>query len=142
MVPPSSSSQPARAPPLFLAAFCGRQGKFNADAAEDGAKAEQGAVPAFREYGLAELRAATSGFSSDNIVSEHGEKAPNVVFRGRLAAGDATIAVKRFNKSAWPDARQFLVRPPMPPHRPLLPLTMLTAILGFCLVPGRRKREM
>ncbi|KAJ6315691.1 hypothetical protein OIU78_019042, partial [Salix suchowensis] len=35
----------------------------------------------FREYSLEQLRAATSGFSSDNIVSEHGEKAPNVVYR-------------------------------------------------------------
>ncbi|XP_078427893.1 serine/threonine-protein kinase BSK5-like isoform X2 [Wolffia australiana] len=74
------------------------------------AEADPGAaVPAFKEYGLAELRVATANFSSEKIVSEHGEKAPNVVFRGRLADGPvATIAVKRFNKSAWPDARQFL----------------------------------
>ena len=63
----------------------------------------------FREYSLEQLRAATSGFSSDNIVSEHGEKAPNVVYRGKLQEDDRWIAVKRFNKSAWPDSRQFLV---------------------------------
>ncbi|KAG6762218.1 hypothetical protein POTOM_032710 [Populus tomentosa] len=62
----------------------------------------------FREYSLEQLRAATSGFSSDNIVSEHGEKAPNVVYRGKLQEDDRWIAVKRFNKSAWPDSRQFL----------------------------------
>lgn len=55
-----------------------------------------------------ELRSATSGFSPDNIVSEHGEKAPNVVYRGKLE-DDVWVAVKRFNKSAWPDSRQFLV---------------------------------
>ena len=56
-----------------------------------------------------QLRVATSGFSPDNIVSEHGEKAPNVVYRGMLE-DDRLVAVKRFNKSAWPDSRQFLVR--------------------------------
>lgn len=56
-----------------------------------------------------QLRVATSGFSPDNIVSEHGEKAPNVVYKGTLE-DDRLVAVKRFNKSAWPDSRQFLVR--------------------------------
>lgn len=56
-----------------------------------------------------QLRVATEGFSSDNIVSEHGEKAPNVVYRGCLEE-ERLVAVKRFNKSAWPDSRQFLVR--------------------------------
>ncbi|XP_022947646.1 probable serine/threonine-protein kinase BSK3 [Cucurbita moschata] len=65
------------------------------------------ALPGFCEYSFDQLRAATSGFSSENIVSEHGEKAPNVVYRGKLD-DDRVIAVKRFNKSAWPDSRQFL----------------------------------
>ncbi|KAE8656783.1 putative serine/threonine-protein kinase [Hibiscus syriacus] len=65
------------------------------------------ALPGFSEYSLDQLRAATSGFSTDNIVSEHGEKAPNVVYRGKLDE-DRLIAVKRFNRSAWPDPRQFL----------------------------------
>lgn len=64
--------------------------------------------PAFCEYSLNQLRAATSGFSPENIVSEHGEKAPNVVYRGKLEDG-RWIAVKRFNRSAWPDSRQFMV---------------------------------
>ncbi|CAH1432496.1 unnamed protein product [Lactuca virosa] len=64
--------------------------------------------PCFREYKLDELRAATGGFSIENVVSEHGEKAPNVVYKGKLPDGDSLIAVKRFNKSAWPDTRQFL----------------------------------
>ena len=71
-------------------------------------ESEQVLLPRFREYGLDQLRAATSGFSVDSIVSEHGEKAPNVVYKGRLEDG-RWIAVKRFNKSAWPDTRQFLV---------------------------------
>lgn len=67
------------------------------------------ALPGFREFNLDQLRAATSGFCADNIVSEHGEKAPNVVYKGRLVDEDRWIAVKRFNRSAWPDSRQFLV---------------------------------
>ncbi|KAJ8899777.1 hypothetical protein K2173_019477 [Erythroxylum novogranatense] len=63
--------------------------------------------PSFTEFSLAQLKAATDGFSSDNIVSEHGEKAPNVVYRGKLD-NDRLIAVKRFNRLAWPDSRQFL----------------------------------
>ncbi|TXG74231.1 hypothetical protein EZV62_002810 [Acer yangbiense] len=66
------------------------------------------ALPGFKEFSLDQLRAATSGFCTENIVSEHGEKAPNVVYRGRLADEDRWIAVKRFNRMAWPDSRQFL----------------------------------
>lgn len=65
-------------------------------------------IPAFREYTIEQLRTATSGFAVENIVSEHGEKAPNVVYKGKLE-NQKRIAVKRFNRSAWPDARQFLV---------------------------------
>ncbi|KAF2597951.1 hypothetical protein F2Q68_00007841 [Brassica cretica] len=66
-------------------------------------------LPSFSEFSFDQLRAATSGFSTDSIVSEHGVKAPNVVYKGRLEDG-RWIAVKRFNRSAWPDTRQFLVR--------------------------------
>ncbi|CAH2069468.1 unnamed protein product [Thlaspi arvense] len=64
-------------------------------------------LPSFTEFSFDQLRAATSGFSTDSIVSEHGVKAPNVVYKGRLE-DDRWIAVKRFNRSAWPDTRQFL----------------------------------
>ncbi|KAK9055339.1 hypothetical protein SSX86_026422 [Deinandra increscens subsp. villosa] len=64
--------------------------------------------PSFREYKLDELKAATGGFCVENVVSEHGEKAPNVVYKGKLGDGDRLIAIKRFNKSAWPDTRQFI----------------------------------
>ena len=76
--------------------------------AENGAKGEELLLGSFREFSLDQLREATWGFSSENIVSEHGEKAPNVVYKGKLE-DDIRIAVKRFNKSAWPDSRQFLV---------------------------------
>lgn len=69
---------------------------------------EVGDLPTFREYTVDQLRQATSGFAMENIVSEHGEKAPNVVYKGKLE-NQVRIAVKRFNRSAWPDARQFLV---------------------------------
>lgn len=68
--------------------------------------AEAETVPAFREYSYEQLRTATGGFSADNIVSDHGEKAPNIVYKGRLA-NDYWVAVKCFPKTAWPDARQF-----------------------------------
>ncbi|PHT37597.1 putative serine/threonine-protein kinase [Capsicum baccatum] len=74
---------------------------------ENGGKNEKNAFPAFTEFSLDELKMATNGFSSENIVSEHGEKAPNVVYKGVLENG-RWVAVKRFNRSAWPDSRQFL----------------------------------
>ena len=79
---------------------------------ENGSNNED-SLPGFCEFSLEELLAATGGFSPENIVSEHGEKAPNIVYRGKLDGGgcsDLWIAVKRFNRFAWPDARQFLVR--------------------------------
>lgn len=72
---------------------------------EDGSEVSN--WPTFREYTLEQLKNATSGFAVENIVSEHGEKAPNVVYKGKLE-NQTRIAVKRFNRNAWPDARQFL----------------------------------
>ncbi|XP_074581635.1 serine/threonine-protein kinase BSK1-like isoform X1 [Curcuma longa] len=63
-------------------------------------------VPAFDQFSLAELREATNGFSPKNVVSESGDKAPNVVYKGRLQ-NRRWIAVKKFTKSAWPDPKQF-----------------------------------
>ena len=71
-------------------------------------RSELDELPAFREYNIETLRMATSGFAVENIVSEHGEKAPNVVYKGKLES-QKRIAVKRFDRSAWLDARQFLV---------------------------------
>lgn len=73
----------------------------------DDVSGEAGGLPAFREFTLEQLKNATSGFAVENIVSEHGEKAPNVVYKGKLD-NQKRIAVKRFNRSAWPDSRQFL----------------------------------
>lgn len=69
---------------------------------------QDGAVPGFKEFDLAELRAATNGFSSELIVSESGEKAPNVVYRGKLR-NNRLVAIKRFSKLSWPDPHQFVV---------------------------------
>lgn len=76
--------------------------------AENEDKSEISDIPVFREFSVDQLRMATSGFAVENIVSEHGEKAPNVVYKGKLD-NQKRIAVKRFNRSAWPDARQFMV---------------------------------
>ncbi|ESR48564.1 hypothetical protein WN944_008948 [Citrus x changshan-huyou] len=81
----------------------GTEGSGGLAAGSDGA-------PAFAEFSLADLRAATNNFSSDFIVSESGEKAPNVVYKGRLQDGNDNrrwIAVKKFTKHAWPDPKQF-----------------------------------
>jgi BR-signaling kinase len=62
----------------------------------------------FKEFELNELRKATNGFSPSCIVSEGGEKAPNVVYRGKLE-GNHLVAIKRFSRQSWPDAQQFVV---------------------------------
>lgn len=67
-----------------------------------------GGVPSFAEFSFSDLKAATNNFSSDFIVSESGEKAPNVVYKGRLH-NRRWIAVKKFTKAAWPDPKQFVV---------------------------------
>ncbi|XAR61562.1 Non-specific serine/threonine protein kinase [Bertholletia excelsa] len=66
-----------------------------------------GGVQAFSEFSLEDLKAATNDFSSDCIVSEGGEKAPNMVYKGRLR-NQRWIAVKKFTKMAWPDPKQFV----------------------------------
>ncbi|KAJ9171365.1 hypothetical protein P3X46_014748 [Hevea brasiliensis] len=76
------------------------------DAIGNGGKSEVDHLPVFREFTVEQLKNATSGFAVENIVSEHGEKAPNVVYKGKLE-NQRRIAVKRFNRMAWPDARQF-----------------------------------
>jgi hypothetical protein len=85
-------------------------------------------------YGLAwrrrpprELCKATNGFSTQYIVSESGEKAPSVVFRGKLL-NNRLVAVKRFSKQSWPDAQQFVVRG--------------TRVNFFCLVHGKETGQM
>ncbi|XP_031129069.1 serine/threonine-protein kinase BSK2-like [Ipomoea triloba] len=73
----------------------------------DGKQVDEDQVPAFKEFDLAELRAATNGFSSELIVSESGEKAPNVVYRGKLRSNQL-VAIKRFSKQSWPEPQQFV----------------------------------
>jgi hypothetical protein len=104
---------------------------LSAVAEEQGAEAYE--LPAFQEFTFEQLRLATSGFAVENIVSEHGEKAPNVVYKGKLDA-QRRIAVKRFNRSAWPDPRQFLVTSP-PSSLPSLPpfLILYACISCVCV---------
>ncbi|KAJ9165882.1 hypothetical protein P3X46_020698 [Hevea brasiliensis] len=77
----------------------------------DPASAASGGFCGFTEFSLADLKAATNSFSPEFIVSESGEKAPNVVYKGRLQNQDnrTWIAVKKFTKLAWPDPQQFAV---------------------------------
>ncbi|AQL05490.1 BR-signaling kinase 2 [Zea mays] len=101
--PNDAAALPADKPADPEAANGGADGEGDGDDKE----AVKRAVPVFREFALAELRAATKGFSADLIVSESGEKAPNAVYRGRLDGG-RLIAVKRFSRLSWPDPQQFL----------------------------------
>ncbi|GAB2267539.1 Serine/threonine-protein kinase bsk1 [Dionaea muscipula] len=71
-----------------------------------GASVASGGVPTFSEFSFADLKAATNNFSREFIVSESGEKAPNLVYKGRLG-NQRWIAVKKFTKLAWPDPKQF-----------------------------------
>jgi BR-signaling kinase len=76
-------------------------------------------VLSFTEFSLADLKAATNNFSPEFIVSESGEKASNVVYKGRLqnqnnSNNRSWIAVKKFTKLAWPDPKQFAVRKEIP----------------------------
>ncbi|CAH8391340.1 unnamed protein product [Eruca vesicaria subsp. sativa] len=68
---------------------------------------EGSSSPRFREFTLEELSVATEGFSASNIVSEHNEKVPNIVYEGTLNDGKK-IAIKRFQKLSWPDASEFI----------------------------------
>ncbi|KAF9622252.1 hypothetical protein IFM89_030294 [Coptis chinensis] len=63
-------------------------------------------IPTFSSFSLSELKSATNNFSSDFIVSESGDRAPNLVYKGRLQ-NRKMIAVKKFTKLAWPDPKQF-----------------------------------
>eukprot|EP00252_Welwitschia_mirabilis_P005071 TRINITY_DN1548_c0_g1_i1.p1 TRINITY_DN1548_c0_g1~~TRINITY_DN1548_c0_g1_i1.p1 ORF type:complete len:496 (-),score=116.79 TRINITY_DN1548_c0_g1_i1:383-1870(-) len=74
---------------------------------EENGVVEPHSIPPFMEYTLEQLKAATNNFSAENIVSESGEKAPNVVYKGRLE-NNRWIAVKKFPRAAWPDAKQFI----------------------------------
>ncbi|GAB2219255.1 hypothetical protein Droror1_Dr00006888 [Drosera rotundifolia] len=67
-----------------------------------------GGWPVFSEYSFSDLKAATNNFSSEFLVSESGEKAPNLVYKGRLK-NQRWIAVKKFTRLAWPDPKQFAV---------------------------------
>ncbi|XP_019097638.1 PREDICTED: probable serine/threonine-protein kinase At5g41260 isoform X3 [Camelina sativa] len=61
----------------------------------------------FREFSFEQLRIATDGFSTGNIVSEHNDSVPNIVYKGKLGDG-RRIAVKRFQRLSWPDPFEFI----------------------------------
>ncbi|KAG8061581.1 hypothetical protein GUJ93_ZPchr0003g18586 [Zizania palustris] len=109
---------------------------FKSPLLENGAAEDDGSgVPVFAEYSLDELRAATDGFAPDRIVSEHGEKAPNVVYRGTLFSSGRTVAIKRFGRSAWPDSRQFLEEARAVGQ---LRSVRLASLIGCCCESGER----
>lgn len=63
------------------------------------------------KFSFSDLNAATNNFSLANIVSESGEEASDIVYKGRLQNG-GLIAVKRFKNMAWPDPKKFAVPSP------------------------------
>ncbi|KAM7261085.1 hypothetical protein ACFE04_026560 [Oxalis oulophora] len=95
--------------------------------------------PTFTEFTFEQLKNATSSFAVENIVSEHGEKAPNVVYKGKLE-NQRRIVVKRFNRMAWPDSRQFLVCREAQPMKWAMRLRVvlhLAQALEYCTSKGR-----
>ena len=103
--------------------------------ADNEEKSEADYLPVFCEYTFDQLKNATSGFAVENIVSEHGEKAPNVVYKGKLE-NQRRIAVKRFNRVAWPDARQFLVKAMAVTRLPKSPLLLSSLFIFIVFVSG------
>lgn len=91
-------------------------------------------MPSFREYTLEQLKIATSCFALENVVSEHGETAPNVVYQGKLE-NHMKIAIKRFSGTAWPDPRQFLV------SFRLSYLPILISLLNLDMSVSRKKHD-
>ncbi|XP_056164434.1 serine/threonine-protein kinase BSK1-like [Syzygium oleosum] len=97
------NDHPAQQPPHFGRGRQLQQGGGGGGGASPGAP---GGARTFSEFSLLDLKSATAGFNPDFIVSEGGEKAPNLVFKGRVKSG-AWIAVKKFAKLAWPDPKPF-----------------------------------
>jgi BR-signaling kinase len=91
-------------------------------------------VHSFREYSLEQLKIATSCFALENVVSEHGETAPNVVYQGKLE-NHMKIAIKRFSGTAWPDPRQFLEEARLVGQ---LRSKRMANLLGYCCEGGER----
>ncbi|XP_010457083.1 PREDICTED: probable serine/threonine-protein kinase At5g41260 isoform X1 [Camelina sativa] len=91
-------------------------------------------VPSFSEYTLEELKIATSGFALENVVSEHGETAPNVVYQGKLVT-HKKIAIKRFSGTSWPDPRHFLEEAISVGQ---LRSKRMANLLGYCCEGGER----
>ncbi|GFP88228.1 probable serine/threonine-protein kinase at4g35230 [Phtheirospermum japonicum] len=94
-------------------------------------------IPCLCPENGAELKSATNNFSSDSIVSEGGEKAPNVVYEGRLV-NQRWIAIKKFTKMAWPDPKQFAVAEK---EVGKLRHKRLTNLIGYCCDGDERLGE-
>ncbi|VVA89613.1 unnamed protein product [Arabis nemorensis] len=91
-------------------------------------------VSSFRQYTLEQLKIATSGFALENVVSEDGQTAPNVVYQGKLK-NHQKIAIKRFSRMAWPDPQQFLEEASSVGQ---LRSKRLANLLGCCCEGGER----
>ncbi|KAF8031980.1 hypothetical protein BT93_D1020 [Corymbia citriodora subsp. variegata] len=67
--------------------------------------------PSFTEFRFEQLEAATRGFSPENIARDPDRRrlgaTGDVVYRGELEDG-RSVAVKRYERSAWPDPQYFL----------------------------------
>ncbi|XP_048137670.1 serine/threonine-protein kinase BSK6-like [Rhodamnia argentea] len=83
----------------------------SADLRQNGGEGERESCPSFTEFRFEQLEAATCGFSRENILSDPdraGLGVPSdVVYRGELEDG-RSIAVKRYERGAWPDPQYFL----------------------------------
>lgn len=61
------------------------------------------------KFSFSDLNMATNNFGPENIVSETGDEASDIVYRGVLESHLGLIAIKKFKNMAWPDPKQFAV---------------------------------
>ncbi|RXI08058.1 hypothetical protein DVH24_014624 [Malus domestica] len=76
--------------------------EFTNEGSDDEEKSKVDNLPAFCEFTFEQIKNATSGFAVEYTVSEQVDKAPNVDYKGK-PENQKRIAVKRFNRMAWPE---------------------------------------
>ncbi|XP_039161361.1 serine/threonine-protein kinase BSK5 isoform X3 [Eucalyptus grandis] len=83
----------------------------SADLRQNGGDGERESCPSFTEFRFEQLEAATGRFSPENVVRDPGRGRlggpSDAVYRGELEDG-RSVAVKRYERGAWPDPQYFL----------------------------------
>eukprot|EP00271_Cylindrocystis_brebissonii_P022560 TRINITY_DN8727_c0_g1_i1.p1 TRINITY_DN8727_c0_g1~~TRINITY_DN8727_c0_g1_i1.p1 ORF type:complete len:705 (-),score=134.92 TRINITY_DN8727_c0_g1_i1:856-2970(-) len=88
-----------------------------------------------REFTWRELVKATDGFNTENIVSEGGRQAANIVFRGKLSSGKL-VSVCKLSKREWQDEEHFVAEAKAVAH--VRRMRGVATLQGFCTENGAR----